>query len=460
MLPAFVKVGMSSLPEALSEILELGPRGLARFEASLDPDWIHEALAATGTASVRRRKFPAEQAIWLVIGMALFADRPISAVVEHLGLVLPGKGSLSPGSVVKARDRLGPEPLRFLFEKVAAAWAAPASAHRWRGLALLGIDGTHLRVQDSDNNYAHFGKPSNQHGDAGYPQLRLATLVDLSSRLLLGAEFGPFAVSENKLASGFLEKIPAHTLTIVDRGFYAFNLIAALIGRGDNRHVLARVRNDVQFTVLASLPDGSQHVRVTASREAVREKPELPRSFEGRLISYQLPGGEPSRLFTDLLDTALYPADELVPLYHERWEVEIAYDELKTHMLERQECLRSLSPERVQQEVWGLLLTYNLVRREMAGAAQLHDVPPQRISFSASLLLIRNVWVTAWHLAPGTLPRHLADLRTNLKTFILPPRRSDRRHRRHVKIKVSPFPRNRGRRPASKAIGEPSEDPK
>lgn len=448
-----------SLPEALSELMEMGPRGLARFEASLDPEWIQEALTATGTASVRRRKFPAEQAIWLVIGMALFEDRPISAVIDHLDLVLPGKGTLSPGAIPKARDRLGSEPLKHLFDKLAATWAAPEDSQRWRGLALLGVDGTHLRVQDSDDNLAHFGKPSNQHGDGGYPQLRLATLVDLGTRLLVDAEFGPFTVSENELAKPLFAKIPNNSLTIVDRGFYGYYLLATIVGKGADRHVLARVRTDAHFTVLAQLPDGSQHVRLTATRHALSEDSEVARTLEGRVITYQHPGGEPCRLFTDLLDPVLYPADELIDLYHERWEVEIVYDELKTHMLERRECLRSLTPERVEQEVWGLLLTYNLVRREMAQAAAVHGVAPARISFTASLLLIRNVWVTAWHLAPGTLPRHLADLRTNLKTFILPPRRSHRRYPRHVKIKVSPFPRNRKRKPLG-TIAEPEENPK
>lgn len=448
---------MSSMPEALAEIVEAGPRGLARFEASMDPDWISEALVASGSASMRRRKFPAEQAIWLVVGMALFTDRAITAVVDHLDLVLPGKGGLSGGSIPKARKRLGVEPLQFLFERVSAAWVKPGEGARWHGFALLGIDGTHLRVQDSDANLSYFGKPSNQHGDAGYPQLRLATLVDLGTRMVLEAKFGPFLTSESALAKSFLQQVPDDSLTIVDRGFYSYDLVGTITGGGSNRHVLARIRSDVTAPVVNTLPDGSQHVRLTRSREALRGNPELPETIEGRVLTYQLPGGEPSRLFTTLLDPQRYPADDLIRLYHERWEVEIAYDELKTHMLERRECLRSRTPPLVEQEMWGILLTYNLVRREMALAAQAHRVPPQRISFTASLLLIRNFWITAWHLAPGTLPRHLAELRTNLKTLILPPRRPERRYPRQVKIKVSPFPRNRGRRAKSKTIGQPEE---
>jgi hypothetical protein len=445
--------------EIMSSLEQLGPRGLARFEASLDPAWISEALAASGKASVRKRKLPAEQAVWLVLGMGLYEDRSIVSVVEHLDLVVPGKGPIGRGGISQARGRLGPEPMRLLFKKVAEAWANSPGHARWRDLSLFAVDGTTVRVQDSDENLAHFGKPSNQHGDGGYPQARIAALMNVDTRLLVDVRFGPYNTDERVLASELFATVPENSLTIIDRGFYSYELVASMI-RKDSRHVLARVRSDLHFEVVDTLSDGSQRVRIPLSRELRRKNPALPDAIEGRIIAYQHPGGEPGRLLVTLLDHERYPADELINLYHERWEIEIAFDELKTHMLERRECLRSLTPVRVEQELWGLLLVYNLVRREMLHVADAHKVPPQRISFWSSLLWIRNFWITAWQVSPGTIPRHLAELRQNLGALLLPPRRSDRRYPRHVKIKVSPFPRNRRRSASRKALSEPLETAK
>ena len=147
-----------------------------------------------------------------------------------------------------------------------------------------------------------------------------------------------------------------------------------------------------------------------------------------------------------LLDPEKHPAKRLVALYHDRWEIEVAFDELKTHMLQRKEALRSRKPEGVIQELWGLLLTYNLVRREMAFAADEHGVEPSRISFTSAMMWIRTIWLTSWRDAPGTVPKHLGNLRTSLNMLVLPERRSQRRYPRHVKIKMSNYKRNRGKR--------------
>lgn len=120
-------------------------------------------------------------------------------------------------------------------------------------------------------------------------------------------------------------------------------------------------------------------------------------------------------------------------------------------MLERKESLRSKKPDGVYQELWGQLLVYNLVRREMLLTAQASEVAPTRISFRSSLLWIRDFWTTAWMISPGNVPRTLADLRGTLRDLILPERRPDRRYPRHVKIKMSNYPRNRGARASSEA---------
>lgn len=442
---------MGWLNETLDAHRDLGfPGGLERFAASLDPEWIEEALTATGTASVRRRRFPAEQAVWLVLGMALLADRSIRAVVEHLGLVFGPETRFAPSILSKARYRIGSEPLRWLFERVAAEWSETPGLGGYRGLSLYGADGTHLRVQDSDENFDHFGKPGGRGGsdDAGYPQLRMVALLNLSNRLLAGMRAGPWSKSEQTLVKELFALIPKNSLTILDRGFVNYMTCLELVGCGENRHFMLRAKSTTEVEELEELPDGSVRALLHAPRSLLRDDPELPTPIEVRVIAYQHPGGAPGRLLVSLLDADQYPAQELIDLYHERWELEIGFDEIKTHMLERKECLRSKKPDGVYQELWGQMLVYNLVRREMLLAAQKLELPPKRISFRASLLWIRGFWLSALIAAPGTIPKMLANFRSTLDVLILPERRSERRYPRHVKIKMSNYPRNRGTRPA------------
>ena len=449
---------MSSLSEAVAAIEQLGPQGIARFQASLEMGWVEEALAVTGTASVRRRKFPAEQAVWLVLGMAVFRDRSIEDVVAHLGLTLPGTGPLAKSAIPVARRRLGAAPIKHLFQRVASAWANEDKAGDYRGLTLLGIDGTCMRVQDSDANFEHFGKPISRDGEGGgYPQLRLAALLNLGTRMVTDMEFGAFATSEISLAGLLIARLADDSLTLVDRGFYSYKLVHDVTQGGRNRHLLARLRKNIEVEVAEVLPDGTERVRIHPNKNLRRTNPEFTEPLEGRVITYEHPGGEPSRLFTTLMDAAAYPAPELIRLYHDRWELEVAFDELKTHMLERLESLRSKKPDGVEQELWGVFLVYNLVRREMLLAAAAVKVPPRRISFWESLLLIRNVWITSWMTASGNIPRNLADLRKNLGSLVLPERRAERRFPRHVKIKMSNYNRNRGARSSSKSLSQPEE---
>lgn len=451
---------METFSETLQAAVDLGPaEGLARFAGGLDPEWIDEALVGTGHASCRRRKLPAEAVLWLVLGMAMFADRSIRDVVEHLDLVLPKARSLAPSAVPQARYRLGSEPVERLFYRTAKAWSETTNAGAWRGLTLHGVDGSSLRVQDSDANFEHFGKPGgrNGSGDAGYPQVRLACLLNLGTRLLEAAAFGPFSRGEQDLAEGLWEHIGDDSLTILDRGFVNFPVFAGLVGSGSNRHFMVRMRRNLHFDPGQLLPDGSMLADLPCSRELRRTRPDLPTHIRGRIIGYQHPGGEESRMFTTLVDHHKYPANELVALYHERWEIELAYDEIKTHMLERNECLRSKKPEGVAQELWGALLLYNLVRHEMVRVAAERGLPPARISFRSSLLLMRNFWeVAAWRSRPGNVPRYLAEFRSTLDVLVLPARRTERRYPRHVKIKMSNYARNRGKR-TTEPILEPAE---
>ena len=430
------------------------PASFEQFSAAIDPAWVAQALAATGTASVRRRKLPAEHVVWLVIGMGLFHDRSIAQVVQHLDLVLPGRrgerGRVTNAAIVQARDQLGAAPLAALFAQTATVWAtAAADTTRWRGLAVYGLDGTTLRVADTPENVTRFGRPGSRHGEgAGYPQLRLVALSVLRHHLVAAAALGPYRTSEITLAATLWGAVPARALVILDRGFCSYALFHALAEPARQRHWLVRAkagRTALKVHVVQRLGPGDHLVDLTPSRGTRAAHPTLPATLRVRAVRVHHRGFRPYLLFTSLLDPVRYPAAELAALYHERWELELTFDEVKTHTLERAEALRSQAPTRVEQEVWGLLLAYNLLRLVMSRAAPRADVPPLRLSYRHALLALRGFWHTAWLSPPGVLPRRLEALLDELALFVLPERRP-RRYPRAVKIKMSNYPRKRPRR--------------
>jgi len=422
------------------------PETLDSFRRHLHPDWIQQALKATGTASLRRRRLPAEQVLWLVLGMALFRDRSIVEVVDSLDLALPGSRgpTVARSAITPARDRLGAEPLRWLFHTTAEHWAhASADRHRWRGLALYGVDGTSLRLPDSPHNRAHFGAPSSGAGDAGYPQLRLAALCALRSHLLVGASFGPYRVGEGTLARELWPALPDHSLCIVDRNFLAATTLIPLAREGTQRHWLIPAKKNTRWRELERRGRNDLLVEMKVSSPARRQDPSLPRTWIVRAIRYQRRGFKARWLLTSLLHAEVFPAREVVAMYHQRWEIELAYGEIKRGMLEREETIRSRSPERVRQEVWGILLAYNLIRLEMEKVAHHAGVVPMRISFIHCLHLIRDEFIWSASAAPGAIPRHLRRLRDDLQRYILPVRRSERSYPRAVKIRISKYPQKK-----------------
>jgi len=425
------------------------------FAQSLNPVWVEQALTATGTATIRRRKLPAEYVVWLVIGMAMLRDRSIAEVVRHLDLVMPTptgeRQHVSGSAVVQARDRLGAEPLAWLFHTTANAWATTsADQHRWRGLAVLGVDGSTLRVPDSPENDAHFGRPGTSRGDAaaGYPHLRLVTLMVLRSHLLLDAVFGPYRNSELSLAAHLWPRLPERSLVIVDRGFATYEIFDTLGDPERQRYWLTRAKQGhrtAQLHPIEELGAGDALVELRPSASTRKLHPSLPETLTVRAIRYQRKGFRPQTLLTSLLDPVAFPAAEIRALYHERWELELAYDEIKTHTLEREEAsLRCKNPERVSQELWGLAIAYNLVRLTMAQVAHRAGVLPNEISYRHTLHFVRAFWISAWLASPGVLPKRLQALFNELPLLLLPPRRN-RAYPRAVKIKMSNYARKRPR---------------
>jgi hypothetical protein len=442
-----------SLTEALEFTATFTPEAFPRLSQHLDPAWIEEALQTTGTATIRRRRLPAERTVWLMLGMAVLRDLPITEVARQLEVALPGRdGNLTVASsaLTQARTRLGAEPMQWLFERSADAWAGASADHdRWRGLALYAVDGTTLRVADSVENRAHFGdQDSGRHPDgraervSGYPLMRLVVLMALRSHALAAATFGPYRTDERSYARALWSHVPDQSLVLLDRNYVQASVLVPLMTTGTERHWMTRAKSTTQFRRIRRLGAGDELVEFAVSSEARRKNPALPTHFDARAIRYQRKGFRPQLLLTSLVDPERYPAAELRALYHERWEIELGFGEIKTDMLERLETIRSKSPTAVAQETWGLLIAYNLVRLEMKRIATELGVVPTRISFVAAL----RYFVEQWHWAtrtttPGAIPQRLSTMRNRLRRFLLPPRRSERVFPRAVKIKMSNYPR-------------------
>lgn len=440
--------------EALAYTASVTPGSYTTFRQHLDPLWIEEALAATGTATLRKRRLPAEQVVWLVVGMSLVRDRSIHDVVRQLDLALPtrdGMQTVVSSAVAQARARLGAEPLEWLFERTSQEWAhRSADRDRWRGLALYAIDGTTLRVPDSEENRAHFGSQSGRwDGISGYPLVRLVTVMALRSHLIASACFGSYGLGESQFAKPLWDAVPENSLVLMDREYLDASVFYELSSK--KRQWITPARSNSSWSEIRKLGKDDLLVEMEQSPECRKKHPEHPKRFDVRAIRYQRKGYPPRTLLTSLLDPKAFPADEIRRLYHERWEIELGFGELKTDMLQRLEAIRSRSPEMVKQELWGLLLAYNLVRLEMERVADELDVSPLRISFVAALRLIVDEW--SWSTittSPGAIPRHLSDLRDKMRFFVLPPRRPERVSPRAVKTKMSNYERKRPAKDGSK----------
>ena len=265
----------------------------------------------------------------------------------------------------------------------------------------------------------------------------------LRSHLLAAVAFGPYETGEITYAVNLWSSVPRDSLTIVDRGFLSARILIPLARDGENRHWLIRAKKNQRWRVLKRLGPRDVLVEMNVSSEARKKDPSLPKVWVARAITYQRKGFRAHKVLTSLFDPQAFPANEIATLYHERWELELGYDEIKTELLDREEAIRSKSPTAVNQELWGVFLAYNLVRLEMERVADEAGVEPTRISFVAALRLICDEWLWCAIATPGAIPKHLRNLRAELKTLILPLRRSERRYPRAVKIKMSNYARKR-----------------
>lgn len=358
---------------------------------------VKAVLAAQGKASRRQRELPAHVVVYYVIALALFMQVSYREVLRCLleGLTwllgpeqtvkVTGKSGIS-----QARTRLGWKVLRQLYQEVVKPLAVEATQGAWyRGWRLVSLDGSTLAVADEQANRQAFGHPRNQRGAGAYPQIRFVALVENGTHVLFGAQLGGYGTGENTLAEAGVGHLQPGMLCLADRGFFSYDLWKR--ARASGADLLWRLKKDLRFPVERVLPEGSYLSRL---RPPAGAPPSGDAEIPVRVIEYRLEGvegAEPSyRLLTTLLDPGAAPAEELAALYHERWEIEGALDELKTHLRGAQIVLRSKTPDLVRQEFYGLLLAHFAVRGLMHEAALEAGLDPDRLSFVHAVRVIRR----------------------------------------------------------------------
>lgn len=400
--------------------------GLDRLAAHLPLSWIEEALVATGTASIRRRRLPAEQVVWLVIALALYRRQSMPEVLATLDLALPSSpaSAVSKSALSQARQRLGAAALEQLFGQTANAWCAQdAKRHAWKGLSLWAMDGTTFRTPDSADNRAHFGAQSYASGKvASYPQVRAVSITAIPTHLVADMAFGQYSQNEMLYAKPLIERIADHSLTVFDRGFLCAEILLGLTLQGEQRHYLIPAKSNTKWEVLSGTEKDCL-VRMRVSPQARAKAPHLPEYWTARAVRIASANGKERILLTSLLDQRRFKAGDLAACYRRRWEIETSYRELKQSMLGDALTLRSQQPEGIEQEIWGALIAYNLVRLEMAKAAIQARVEPTDLSFLRALHILRHEMIWAVGMAPGKLPAHLLRLRTQLQFAIVEKRR-------------------------------------
>ena len=393
-----------------------------RLGRHLPYEWIAQALRYTGKASIRQRRLPAQQVVWLVIALALYRHQSISEVVDDLDLALPDMQTpfVSKSAVAQARQRLGAAPLRALYALSAQAWAEQDSQqYLFKGLRLFAVDGTTLKTVDTPEHRDQFGAQVYPSGRvSSYPQVRGVTLTALPTHLILDAAFGPYGVNEMVYAKQLLPSIPDNSLTAFDKGFLSAEILCGLTRTGSNRHFIIPAKANTKWEVIDGTPeDGTVEMRV--SPQARKKCPDLPETWRARLITVLDQSARKHILLTSLFDRKRYKPADIAACYTRRWQIETSYRELKQTMLGTALTLRSKTVEGVYQEIWGALTAYNLVRLEMAKAALTVKCDPTEISFIRAFHAIQYElhWAAVTR-AQGKLPALLQRLRQRLVSLL------------------------------------------
>ncbi|WP_211443570.1 IS4 family transposase [Collimonas humicola] len=388
-----------------------------RLGQHLPYEWIEKAINYTGKASIRHRRLPAEQVVWLVVALAPYRHQSISEVIDDLDLALPDVQApfVSKSAVAQARQRLGAAPLQALFELSARAWCDQDNKHyQFKGLRLFAMDGTTLKTVDTPEHRQHFGAQRYACAVSSYPQIRGVTLTDVSTHLIRSAAFGPYGTHEMQYAKELVSSIPDDSLTAFDKGFLSAEILCNLTGRGNNRHFIIPAKANTKWEVLEESA-GDALIQMRISPQARRKCPELPEFWQVRAITVIDPSARKQILLTSLFDRKRYKAVDITACYERRWQIETSYRELKQTMLGKTLTLRSKTVEGVYQEIWGTLTAYNLIRLEMAKTALAVKCEPTEISFVRAFHVIQYElhWAAVTR-SYGKLPALLQRLRQRL----------------------------------------------
>ncbi|MBT2446506.1 IS4 family transposase [Streptomyces sp. ISL-43] len=379
--------------ERLSDRIAIG-----LLTRTFPPDLVDRIVEESGKSGQRSRLLPPRVVVYFVLAMCLFSGQGYEEVARLLteGLAWARRWSGSwqvptPGAISRARVRLGPEPLKALFEQTAGPVATESTAGAWYGRwRLVAVDGTTFDVPDSEENDARFGRPKTHRGErSAFPQVRVVALAECGTHAITHAALGPFTTAESVIARELFDALGPHDLLMADRGFAGLEQWRAASAGGAD--LLWRIKSNAVLPVRRELPDGSYLSDIAAAGDRKRADATVVRVIEYTLDDPGRPQHTvPYRLITTILDHEAAPATELAALYNERWEIETTLDELKTHQRGPAQVLRSRSPDGVEQEVWGHLLVHHAIRQLMHTAAEGAGTDTDRLSFTRTLRLARR----------------------------------------------------------------------
>lgn len=391
------------------------PGHLGELTQQVPFEMVDEVLASTGRVQVRVRDLPSRVVVYLLLAAGLFAELGYRQVWSRLVAGLDGIAVAMPSSsaLSQARRRVGAAPFRALF----ALLAGPAAgAARWQGLLVCAIDGTTMFVPDSPANLGRYGRQNGTHGGSGYPMLRLVAVVACGTRTVLDAVFGPLGIGETSYAPRLMGCLRPGMLLLADRNFAVAELIGRIAATG--AELLIRAKNGRALPPIRRLSDGSWLSRLGGIPIRVIDA-EIVATLGGRK---QHTGHY--RLITTLLDHDRHPAAEIVTLYHQRWEIETSYLELKSTTLGGR-VLRARTPDGVEQEVYALLVTYQALRLAIAEATLGHPTAsPDRAGFTVALHTARDQLIHAAGVIADTTIDLVGKIGRAVLADLLPPRRT------------------------------------
>lgn len=382
--------------------------GIGVLTRLLPRDLVDEVIAEAGRREQRRRLLPARVVVYYVLALCLFFDDGYEEVMRRLvgGLQFMSSWSTqwnvpTTGALSQARQRLGAEPLRLLFERVAVPMARAGTPGAWLGgRRLMAIDGFVLEVADTASNEAESGR-SGSGKYTPFPQVRVVGLGECGTHAIVAAAFAGFRAPERELARQLFASMQPGMLVLADRGFYSYRMWQDAAQTGAD--LLWRAPATVNLQIIQPLPDGSylsilpdpkirqrRYIQMTRGRGYAGEQTGIP----VRVVEYEIPDrtgkDEVYCLITTLTDPEEITAIELAATYQQRWEFENSLDEMEIHQRGPARILRSKSAEMVKQEIWALLLTHYAIRDLICQAAGHAGIDPDRLSFIRSLRVIRR----------------------------------------------------------------------